>query len=85
MIFLTETKCKIRFTYVGFNCKKTLRANFMANYGQKIRSDLHQQLRPLTANILIIRTPPLVAKPFFLQILVGLCDEESEFGTKVYN
>ena len=21
MIFLTETKCKIRFTYVGFNCK----------------------------------------------------------------
>ena len=22
MIFLTETKCKIRFIYVGFNCKR---------------------------------------------------------------
>ena len=22
MIFWTETKCKIRFIYVGFNCKK---------------------------------------------------------------
>ena len=22
VIFLTETKCKIRFIYVGFNCKR---------------------------------------------------------------
>ena len=25
MIFLTETKCKIRFIYVGFNCKRQKR------------------------------------------------------------
>ena len=32
MIFLTDTKCKIRFIYVGFNCKRKKWGKKMSGY-----------------------------------------------------
>ena len=37
MIFLTETKCKIRFIYVGFNCKRK-------KWGKKMSGNLWPKL-----------------------------------------
>ena len=35
VIFLTETKCKIRFIYVGVNCKKKWGKKMSGNYDRQ--------------------------------------------------